>query len=661
MKSTTYQPSRFFVPSSLPASQTTSKRAARARKTAMKPTPLTYQDLLEKLNYFVSTKQLNPHTAANRATALRGFLRANHISEDDVVGEEMRSKFPDCMEQFLDVLRDFGRKQRNLTNTRAAMTPLRQMVQEDDTTRALDAEKPTPFIQQLKTLLSGHSIKRVANIGQVPYDMMLGWVSGKVPRPSSSRYVHRVENYFGMKRGELWKLSGVAHPSRLQPDLSEAPAIEYRNRLGKLTKYEYWFVPGTDSPLRQQWHDLMVCKTALVPDLERSVKGQWRMSPLPLGRKTDRTWYRYLGDKEVASAQAGWGKVSSYLGWLQLSVEDGGAGLPESELHTLAWIAVPDYLVQYLEWRKKRAGGSHTTFVPEFLGWLMSLVRPVEGYFPQSPSLRETLPERYRNGSWDDMCERQMKYCRRLTQSLRGQIQMHRDPFEPLNGVLNLPEPMEAVVDMVQRMRAQRPIGNPLLEAVWSRDLVLVKLIASNPLRHRNLAHMTWRADNTGNLYQKGDGSWHIRWKTVYFKNAKGAAGDLDYNAEVHASVWSDLERYLFKHRPLLLRSPSDLLFLCKAKGPEDLKRPHVPWDDLSKRIFWLTKKYLWNCPGVGAHAFRHLIGSSIIKAAPGEIQTVARVLNDRPGTVEKHYARFTSSDGNKRMGELLGKSFKRL
>lgn len=298
MKSTTYQPSRFFVPSSLPASQTTSKRAARARKTAMKPTPLTYQDLLEKLNYFVSTKQLNPHTAANRATALRGFLRANHISEDDVVGEEMRSKFPDCMEQFLDVLRDFGRKQRNLTNTRAAMTPLRQMVQEDDTTRALDAEKPTPFIQQLKTLLSGHSIKRVANIGQVPYDMMLGWVSGKVPRPSSSRYVHRVENYFGMKRGELWKLSGVAHPSRLQPDLSEAPAIEYRNRLGKLTKYEYWFVPGTDSPLRQQWHDLMVYKTALVPDLERSVKGQWRMSPLPLGRKTDRTWYRYWATRK---------------------------------------------------------------------------------------------------------------------------------------------------------------------------------------------------------------------------------------------------------------------------------------------------------------------------------------------------------------------------
>jgi len=216
----------------------------------MKPAPLTYLELLEKLTYFVTTKQLNPNTAANRSTALRGFLRANHISEEDVVGEEMRSTFPDSLERFLNALRESGRTQRNLTNTRAALTPLRQMVLEDDTTRALNAEKPTPFILQLKTLLTGHSIKRVANISQVPYDMMLGWLHGKVPRPSSARYVHRVENYFGMERGELWKLSGVAHPTRLQPDLGEAPGIEYRNRLGKLTKYEYWFVPRANSPLR---------------------------------------------------------------------------------------------------------------------------------------------------------------------------------------------------------------------------------------------------------------------------------------------------------------------------------------------------------------------------------------------------------------------------
>jgi hypothetical protein len=657
----TYEKYRSFVPSSLPALRDVKKRQKQARKSAMKPTPLTYSDILEKLNYFVTTKQLNPNTAANRATALRGFLRANHISECDVIGEELRSQFSDCLERFLDSLRELGRTQRNITNTRAALTPIRQIVQEDDTARALDAEKPTPFMQQLKTLLHGHSIRHVANISRVPYDMMLGWLKGKLPRVTSARYVYRVESYFGMERGELWKLSGVAHPSRLQPEFSGAAPIPYRERLAELSKRRYTLVVPPESPLRKQWYDLTAYKTALAPELERGSKAHWRASPLPLGRNTGTQWWKYHDGIEIASAHAAWAKVSAYLGWLRLPKEEGGAGLPEADVHTLAWLAVPEYLVPYIEWRKQRAGGVHTTYVPEFLGWLMSLVRPGEGYFPQNQWLQESLPERYRNGSWVELCERMMKQCRRLTQSLKGLVQVNRDPFAPLNGVLELPEPLEAIVDMIQRMRANRPIANPRAEAVWARDIVLIKLLVSNPLRQRNFAHMTWRPDNTGNLYQKTDGSWHIRWQSVFFKNAKGAAGDIDYDAEVHPSAWADLQRYLFKHRPLLMRHPTDLVFLSAASRPSDRERPHAPWPDLSKRVFSITEKYLWNCPGVGTHSFRHLIGSSIIKAAPGEIQTVARVLNDRPATVERHYARFTSSDGNKRMGEILAKSLKRL
>ena len=57
----------------------------------------------------------------------------------------------------------------------------------------------------------------------------------------------------------------------------------------------------------------------------------------------------------------------------------------------------------------------------------------------------------------------------------------------------------------------------------------------------------------------------------------------------------------------------------------------------------------------------RGLTGTAIIKAAPGDFATVAKVLNDRPLTVQNHYARFTSGDGAKRMGELLKKSFGRM
>ncbi len=48
--------------------------------------PLTYSMLLEEQNRQVDHGEINPQTAANRASALRAFLRANHIAEVDVVG-----------------------------------------------------------------------------------------------------------------------------------------------------------------------------------------------------------------------------------------------------------------------------------------------------------------------------------------------------------------------------------------------------------------------------------------------------------------------------------------------------------------------------------------------------------------------------------------------
>lgn len=156
---------------------------------------------------------------------------------------------------------------------------------------------------------------------------------------------------------------------------------------------------------------------------------------------------------------------------------------------------------------------------------------------------------------------------------------------------------MDAVVDMIQRMRADRPIGLPRREAVWARDIMLIKILASNPLRRRNLAHLTWRADNTGELYQRLDKSWWIRIQKTKFKNRRGAAGEHNYDCMVQPSCWPDIERYLFICRPTLLRAPTDLVFLTQKRGA---KNGHVPWADLSQRVHELTGKYL---PGASALA----------------------------------------------------------
>jgi len=622
---------------------------------------LSYKDLLEKQAHFAMTKQVNPQTAANRATALRNFLRVNGVSDDDVVGAEMRAGYPEALEKFVAKLQASGASSRSISNTRAALSPWRRWVIEDDNLRALDDDKPTPFRSQLKLLIASHSVKHVSKQSEVPYDMLMGWMNGKVPRKNNTGLICRLESYFGTDRGALTSLAGHTQTPRYRTTTAEAYRNEYRETLGARTKDEYWFRPEDTSALRTQWADFVRYKTDEVPVLERSSKGAWRISPLPLIPNTPTNWYMFIDGKEVASARAAWAKVGGFLGWLSLSMDRGGLNIPAKDLNTLAWLAVPGFFQRYLQWKKSRAGGKYNSSAPESLGWLASLVRAEVGYFPQNPWLRETLPEVYRVGNWSTICSDQMSFCRKMTLSLRGKIEITRDPFLPIKHIVDLPEPMEALVDMIHRLRADRPIGDPGQEAVWSRDILLLKLLSSNPLRLRQFSHLTWKLDNSGNLYQKTDGSWWIIWKTKYFKNSLGAAGDIDYDCPVQPSVYPDIERYLFKHRQTLLRDETNLVFLTKLCGPVRIGPAHVPWVDLSRRVSELTRRYLWRSNGIGAHSFRHVVGSAIVKAGNGDFETAAAVLNDRIGTVKKHYGRFDGKDGSTRMNELLGKSFRRM
>ncbi len=620
-----------------------------------------YSDLLKRQEFQVISRAIGKQTAANRASALRSFLSVHKLTVDDPVGVEMRSEWPEALEQFLESLVLKGCSSRDVSNTKSLIMSWRNAVIDEDSLQAIEADKPTPFQVQLQALMARFPVKLVARTANVPPDMLRGWLQGKRPRASNDRYLHRLETFFAIPRGELCRAAGMATGggSWSAPD-AEAPVIAYRQQLAGRTQDEYWLRPAETSPLRKQWIDFVAYKVALVPSLERSSKAQWRISPMPVKKPTPATWFNFHEGREVPSAGAAWSKVAGFLGWLGLTAERGGKAIPQEQLQTMAWLVDSRLVYEFIQWQKQRAG-KLTGAGPDAIGWIQHLMRPEVGYFCQSPWLQATLPESYQHESWTALCERQFKYLSKLAHSLRGEVEVSRDPFEPLMHVVDLAEPLEAVVDMVQRMRADRPIGNPVREAVWARDLALVKLLVSNPLRVRHFSNMTWRPDNTGNLYQRADGSWWVRFKSRYFKNARGAAGDLDYDSPVDDAVVQDLERYIYKHRPRLMRSPTDLLFLSNGSRHDRSALSHSPWRDLSRRIEWLTRRYLWRCPGVGAHAMRQLTGTAIVKASPGEFVTVARVLNDRVATVERHYARFSSADGNKRMSELLRNSFKRM
>ena len=658
-QSTGYAIKRYLLPTSLLASRTT-KTAVRARKRPVIPA-LTFEELSLKQERDVATGEVKSQTAANRSTILRGFLRSNGCHMEDVVGDEMRQTFSDSMEKFLDDMRSAGRSNRDVSNSKSALMSWRKRVVDDDTLRAIEGEQPTPFRVAVTSLIAGQSPTRIAKQCGVSIDMLTGWMRGKIPRSRNAMYILRLESYFGLERESLVRLAGFRYRQSVRLPVAQPVKNAYRETLGRLTKVEYFLQPHTESPLRTQWKDLLQYKTALVPELERTQRGRWRFSPCPIFTDTPRMWHSFLDGREIASAQIGWSRVASFLGWMALPVAAGGLGKPTAELQTLAWLAVPDVLGGYLNWTRTRANGKRTKGAKQFLAFVSSLVRPGLGYIAQHPELKATLPMHHQETDWSQICVKQFSYCQKFAAAIAREIEVWRDPFEPIQHIIDLPEPLEAVVDMVHRMRANRPVGAPMREAIWARDILIIKMLVSNPLRLRNLAHMQWTPDNLSELYQQADGAWRIRLSPGDFKNTSGAAGDQPYNSPIHASVWPDLERYVHKMRVRLMTSPTDLVFLSAPTGPKAKDSVHKPWGDLSKRVHVLTRNYLFRCPGIGTQAFRHLVATAILKASPSDFKTAALVLNDRMATVEKHYSGLRSGDGSVRMGELLGKSFKRM
>lgn len=111
--------------------------------------PLTYQTLLENLNHQVELQTINAQTAANRATVLRSFLRANRLSMDDVIGSEMRVGHIEALERFFSHLADEGKSNRDISNNRSMMRRWKEAVVELDTVAALTAGSQTPFQETL--------------------------------------------------------------------------------------------------------------------------------------------------------------------------------------------------------------------------------------------------------------------------------------------------------------------------------------------------------------------------------------------------------------------------------------------------------------------------------------------------------------------------------
>ncbi len=355
-----------------------------------------------------------------------------------------------------------------------------------------------------------------------------------------------------------------------------------------------------------------------------------------------------------------------------------GKGLAADKI-TPAHLVDPEILGEFFEWRKARNGFVEDAYVVD----AMMHLTPEVGFLAQQVELVWHYPKLslepvdidgpdgiqaylVRTSQWTLKAARWMKQVKGLfpfTSSDRAGIAGKR-----LQPILAQKDLMGVVDGIIQAHAAARPVGRlkqghsgAYFLAVWVRDQLLLRMLASNPLRNRNFREMRYlekpTSDDLGNLYRDANGGWRLRFQPFEMKNEKGAASEL-YDVPVPADLWPLVDSYILKARPILMDGKTtDAVFLNRNGKPFKVA-------GLSAVVKTLTGRYLQGMPdvyGFATHAFRHIIATAWLRAHPEDYLTVAHILHDKLQTVLDNYAHVTPTDGLVRYSGWLSKRVKPL
>lgn len=628
---------------------------------------LTYQRLLESGCQLLKTEGLKTQQIRNLASALNSWIRVHGYSMARIVGDEWGSGFDQHLLSFSDrsseklsprTLRD---RQEQLIRWRRITVALRVA----DTL-------PNSFSAALLHALQVSPVSRaqVARECGVTVRQLEYWCSGDgQPRFDVVDVVPKLEAVLELPQGSLLSRLPLARRTRY------LRAIQRNDRTTSFTKVRqtqlartgHFRVPFAD-PLKQQWRELLAYKTdALRP--EATPRNTWRLKPLSSTAIHVLPWMVYDG-QVCATAGVQYGFICSYLGWLKLDPPE-GRGFDAANVLTLAWLADPTLVVSYAKWRMSLSGARMHNGVDVFLQLVASLLRASTGFIWQRPELLATAPGLRLNSGlqvgaassttelWREHCSvarQQILEFQTRARNARG-IQQSRDPTERVAAILNDASPLRRLVEFTETLeRSPPPTEHHRDYVAWLRDVVLCRLLLSNPLRVTQYATMTYRSDGTGNLVRTGPGQFRLRFSPQDFKNEKGAACK-PYDVAVDPSVAPWIERYLVEARPYLVDADkTHRLLLPAVRGPRKEKsfltaqrlQADYGWTTagILNRLKVLTSIYVPNCPGFGPHAYRHVIATDHLRRHPGDYLTVATLLHDKLETVLRSYSHLRVEDG---------------
>lgn len=640
------------------------RRVTRVRKRPLSSIHFTYADL--KTIFFSQLGDdlgVAPSSFPNMASALNAFVAQSGFNDASSIGSTLRASFYKTRDKHLEELRVQGRPPAFVSNRKSHLGKWRAALVEADRRNSAARSEESPFQSALNALLAeSGNIKGTARNAGMSLATLRRWMAGAVPNARSIVLVPRIERLYALPSGTLNDLlpPRARLSSGQSADAGPLPKIEYRERLKQFAGEPYVLNEPSES-LRAEWRELVKYKTTFGQYrrwgegkvLKRQKGGRWKTTHEFVRPEGPSNWFCFQDGAFAPTAGIAWGYIASYLGWLLLSPKRGGLGLQAESVQTLGNLTNGEYVERYVQWKIGRAGGAIHGGITTFLTYVKSLCNPETGYISQSWSVFGAKQGITSEDMWRSICKDTYEAARAQSDDFAEVAKISRNPFEPISSILALSNPLDGVVDAIKRMEANRPSTGGLTEALWARDRLLMKLLASNPLRKKNLQLLTYRADGTGHL-RKEEGMWRICIPKHEFKNDRGAAKDRDYRMPVREELWTDIERYVNVYRPLLAKDGAAYLFLSSDS-------PSGPWASLARHFATLTKRYLLGCPGVGPHSMRHIVATSILKARPNDWATAAWALHDKEETVRKNYAHLRSDDAMRWLEPAMSGPFARM
>ena len=286
------------------------------------------------------------------------------------------------------------------------------------------------------------------------------------------------------------------------------------------------------------------------------------------------------------------------------------------------------------------------------------------GFLLQQPEYADRLLNPIPRTKWREWCESQTKLIKRYEKDLKkgNHIKKGRDTEDAIRSILDRQHPITALLEIADNMDAylnkHRLFMQPVQEMSMERDLLMFQMFPTQPLRINMYALMKYYPDNTGNLYQKPDGSWFVRFLVHDFKNFNGAAKDKDYNICLDPFLWPKIERFLSSVRPKFKDDRANVFPTVKFLGTKDqIKKILDGRGDLASLQTAVQKRssqFLGDETGFCPHTVRHIVAHDCIKNHVDGYQMAADMLHDDIKTVKQHYGHVKTKDGHSHYGKYF-------